>query len=245
MTVSTAGITPSSTPMASTTTSQTSNSAANGVASFTQNYNTFLTMLTTQLKNQDPLNPMDTSQFTNQLVEFSQVEQQIKTNSQLSTMIASQAASEAIGAQTMVGQTIEYNGNQAALKNGQAEFSYTLPSAASSASIVIEDANGNTVYSESVDPSAGKHTVTWSGQTNSGQQEPDGGLYTIQVLAAGANNNSISAATTAFGTVSGVSVSNNVATFNVSGIQVPMTQLVDVISSSGSSSPSSSSNSSN
>ena len=128
----TTGISPSSTPMA-TTTSQTS-ATGNDALTFTQNYNTFLTMLTTQLQNQDPLNPMDTSQFTNQLVEFSQVEQQLKTNSQLETMVNNQAASEAISALPMVGQMIEYNGNEAVLENGQAGFSYTLPSDASSAS---------------------------------------------------------------------------------------------------------------
>lgn len=239
---SSAGITPSSTPMA-TTTSQTS-ATGNDALTFTQNYNTFLTMLTTQLKNQDPLNPMDTSQFTNQLVEFSQVEQQLKTNSQLATMIGNQASSQAMSALPMIGQMIEYNGNEAVLENGQAGFSYTLPSDASTASIIIEDSNGNPVYSESVDTSAGKHDLTWNGQTSSGQQEPDGGTYTIQVLAADANGNSITASTTAVGIVSSVSVSNNTAVFNVSGLQVPMNQLVDVITAASDSNSNSNSNSS-
>ena len=111
-----------------TSTSGSSSTDASGVPDFTSNFNTFLTLLTTQLKNQDPLSPMDTDQFTNQLVMFSQVEQQIKTNSQLGTLISDGASSEAISALPMVGRTIEYNGNQAILQNGQASFSYTLPS---------------------------------------------------------------------------------------------------------------------
>jgi flagellar basal-body rod modification protein FlgD len=209
---------------------------ANGALSFTQNFSTFLTLLTTQLKNQDPLNPMDSSQFTNQLVEFSEVEQQIKTNSQLSTMISNQTASEAIAALPMVGETIQYNGNQAALESGSATFSYTLPSNAASTNLIVQDASGNTVYSATGKTAAGTYAFTWNGQNNGGQQQPDGGIYTLSVQSVDANNNPITATTTAVGTVTGVNVQNNVATFNVSGVEVPMNQLVNIIGSSSSSS---------
>ncbi len=215
------------------------NGTTNGVLNFTQNFNTFLTLLTTQLQNQDPLNPIDSDQFTQQLVEFSQVEQQIKTNSQLTTMINNQAGSEAISAQSMVGQTIQYTGTQAALENGQAAFSYTLPSNAAAVSVSIQDSNGNTVYSGTGQTAAGTYNFTWNGQNNAGQQQPNGGIYTINVQAVDANNNPITATTTASGVVTGVSVANNVATFNVSGVQVPMTQLVSIVSSSSSSAPTS------
>ncbi len=209
---------------------------ANGALSFTQNFNTFLTLLTTQLKNQDPLNPMDTNQFTQQLVEFSEVEQQIKTNSQLSTMISNQTASETIAALPMVGQEIQYNGNQAALENGQATFSYTLPSSAASTSLIVQDASGNTVYSTTGQTAAGTYAFNWNGQNNAGQQQPDGGIYTLSVQAQDSNNQPVTATTTAVGTVTGVNVNNNVATFNVSGVEVPMNQLVNIIGSSSSSS---------
>jgi flagellar basal-body rod modification protein FlgD len=225
------------TPVSATTPAPTSSSAngsnPTGVLGFTQNFNTFLTLLTTQLKNQNPLSPLDTNQFTQQLVMFSQVEQQIQTNSQLSTLIAGQAASEAVGALPMVGRSIEYSGNQAVLQNGQATYSYTLPSGgAASASITIQDSGGHTVFQTTADPSAGKHSFVWNGQTTAGAQLPDGGTYTIQVSAAAADNSSVTATTTAIGTVTGVSVSNNVATFDVSGVEVPMNQLVSVITNS-------------
>jgi flagellar basal-body rod modification protein FlgD len=226
---------PSSTAAAAPpATSPSANGTTNGILNFTQNFQTFLTLLTTQLQNQDPLNPIDSDQFTQQLVEFSQVEQQIKTNSQLTTMIDNQAGSEAIAAQSMVGQTIQYNGSQSLLQNGQADFTYTLPSNAASTGITITDANGNTVYTAAGQTTAGTYNFTWNGQTNNGQQEPNGGIYTIQVQAVDANNNPITTTTTATGVVTGVSVNNNVATFNVSGVQVPMTQLIGIVGSSSS-----------
>jgi flagellar basal-body rod modification protein FlgD len=214
-------------------TSSTANGAdPTGALNFTQNFDTFLTLLTTQLKNQDPLSPMNTDQFTQQLVMFSEVEQQIKTNSQLSTMISAQTSGEAIAALPMIGRTIEYTGDQTVLQNGAAGFSYTLPTDAAAATIAIHDANGATVFSKTVDPTAGKHAFIWNGQTSGGVQLPDGGTFKLTVQAVDAKNTPIAATTTAVGAVSGVSVNNNVATFNVSGVQVPMNQLVNVINGS-------------
>jgi flagellar basal-body rod modification protein FlgD len=220
-----------------TTTGGANGTDPTGTLTFTQNFNTFLTLLTTQLKNQDPLSPMNTDQFTQQLVMFSEVEQQIKTNSQLGTLISNGSSAEAISALPMVGRSIEYNGNQAILQNGQASFSYTLPTTAAAATVGIEDASGNTIFLQKADPSAGRHTFTWNGQTLGGQQMPDGGTYKVVVQATDANNQPITATTTATGTVTGVSVNHNVATFDVSGIQVPMSQLVTLVSGTASSNP--------
>src|SRR5580704_9288521 len=120
----------------------TSASATSGVPAFTSNFNTFLTMLTTQLQHQDPLSPLDTSQFTQQLVSFSEVEQQINTNKNLQQLIQIQNTNQASAATPLVGQTIEYSSATAPLASGQAGFSYTLPSAASSVNLSVKDANG-------------------------------------------------------------------------------------------------------
>jgi len=225
-------ISPATAAPATTTTPTASGTDSTGTLDFTQNFDTFLTLLTTQLKNQDPLSPLDTNQFTQQLVMFSQVEQQIKTNSELSTLVGNSSSSEAISATPMVGRTIEYSGNQAALENGAAAFSYTLPSNAASAVVSIRDAGGNTVFSSAADPTAGRHDIVWNGQTNSGTQLPDGGIYAIEVQAADTKNAAITATTTATGAVTGVSVNNNVATFDVSGVQVPMSQLLTILAGS-------------
>jgi len=221
-------------PTAPLGTSTTANGTdPTGVLNFTQNFDTFLTLLTTQLKNQDPLAPTDTNQFTQELVSFSQVEQQIKTNSQLATLLNNEASAETISALPSIGRTIEYQSNQGALQNGSATFSYTLPSTAAKATINILDSTGNIVASAQGDPSAGKHSFTWNGQNASGLQLADG-IYTLQVLAVDAKNQPITATTTATGTIDNVSVVNNAPTFDVSGVSVPFSQLVKFVTGSNS-----------
>jgi flagellar basal-body rod modification protein FlgD len=213
---------------APTSTGSTSSGDASLLGS---NLNTFLTLLTTQLKNQDPTSPMDTNQFTQQLVQFSAVEQQINTNNNLKTLISLQTSSEAISALPMVGKTIQYSESTAPLSNGQASFTYTLPTDAAAANLLVEDANGQIVYQTTAATSAGSHSFLWNGQNVAGTTSPNG-AYSLAVVAADASGKAISATVTATGTVDGVSVDNNVPTFDVAGIKVPMSDLLTVQPSS-------------
>jgi flagellar basal-body rod modification protein FlgD len=218
---------------AATTASTSSGSTSSGTTSaldFTSNFNTFLTLLTTQIQNQDPLSPMDSNTFTQQLVSFSEVEQQIDTNNNLQSLIQLQTANETISSLPLVGQQIEYNGSTAPLENGQASFAYTLPSAAANTELVVEDAQGDIIYNTTGSTSAGTTNFVWNGQNNAGQQMPDGGAYTLQVISNDASKNSITATIQSIGTVSNVSVNNGQATFDVDGVSVPMSQLVTVVS---------------
>jgi flagellar basal-body rod modification protein FlgD len=209
-------------------TSGGTSTGSNSALSFTQNFNTFLTLLTTQLQNQDPLSPMDSNTFTQQLVEFSEVEQQINTNNNLQSLISLQSAGETISSIPLVGDQIQYNSATAPLQNGQASFSYTLPSATSSTELVVTDSNGNVLYNTTGSTSAGTSSFVWNGETNSGQQMPNGGNYTLQVVATGANDSTVSATIQSIGTVNSVAVSGGQPTFNVNGISVPMSELVTV-----------------
>jgi flagellar basal-body rod modification protein FlgD len=202
-------------------------STANATAGLTQNFNTFLTLLTTQLQNQDPLSPMDTNQFTQQLVSFSEVEQQINTNSNLQQLIALQGASESISALPLVGQNIEYNSATAPLSNGQANFIYSLPSSAASTALTVVNASGKVVYTQPGDTSTGTHLFAWKGQTNTGVQLPDGN-YTLQIQAVGAAGGAISPTIASIGMVQAVGVENGTATFTVNGMAVPLSKLVTV-----------------
>ena len=141
-----------------TATSIASSSA--GTASATTqvagNMKEFLGLLTTQLKNQDPMNPMDSTQFTQQLVEYSQVEQQINTNSKLDTLNQlglNQSLSLALG---YVGKDINYTSADLSFDGtDKVNISYNLPSVATNAVASIRDANGNVVYTQPVSTTAG------------------------------------------------------------------------------------------
>jgi flagellar basal-body rod modification protein FlgD len=212
---------PSSTP------ANPASSTANATAGLTQNFNTFLTLLTTQLQNQDPLSPMDTNQFTQQLVSFSEVEQQINTNSNLQQLIALQGAGESISALPLVGQNIEYNSATAPLSNRQANFVYSLPSTTASTALTVVNAGGKVVYTQPGETSAGAHSFAWNGKTNAGVQLPDGN-YTLQIQAVGAAGGAIAPSIASIGTVQAVGVENGVATFTVNGMAVPLSKLVTV-----------------
>lgn len=214
-------------PNTASTGTGSTGSTTSGTLAFTSNFNTFLTLLTTQLQNQDPLSPMDTNAFTQQLVSFSEVEQQINTNSNLQQLIQLQNANETISALPLVGQSIEYSSATAPLQNGQASFVYSLPSAAAQTSLVVENSSGNIVYSTTGATSMGSHSFVWNGTNNSGQEMPSG-PYTLKVVASDSTNDAITATVQSIGTVSSVSVSSGQATFSVDGIAVPLSELVTV-----------------
>ncbi|SRR5579862_126571 len=221
-------------------TTPSSSSSNNGVPDFTSNFDTFLTMLTTQLKNQDPLSPVDTSQFTQQLVSFSEVEQQINTNKNLQQLLNLQTTDQAIAAAPLVGDTIKFNSPTTTLAGGKAYFNYSLPSNSASTTIQVADASGNVVYAATGNTAAGAHDFAWNGQTSGGVQLPDGGQYTLSVVAKDANNNPITATVTAYGAVDGVDITNtstnssstaganSQANLDIGGMSVPLTELMAV-----------------
>jgi flagellar basal-body rod modification protein FlgD len=104
------------------------------------NFTTFLQLLTTQLKNQDPLSPMDTNQFTQQLVEFASVEQQMKSNSFLTTLVSLEQAAQSTSALALVGATV-VDGSTTQLSNGKANWSLNVTKPAT-ATVTIKDVTG-------------------------------------------------------------------------------------------------------
>lgn len=214
-------------PSSPTTGSNSTGTNSDGTLAFTQNFTTFLTLLTTQLQNQDPLSPMDSTAFTQQLVSFSEVEQQINTNNNLQQLIQLQNAQSTISSLPLVGDSIEYNAATAPLENGQASYDYSLPSNAAQTELVVEDASGNVVYATTGSTSAGSHSFTWNGESASGQQMPAGN-YTLSVIAKDSSGNTINATVQSIGTVTSVGVSNGTTNFDVNGITVPISELVTV-----------------
>ncbi len=153
----------------------TNNATTNEVVKDTlaSNFTTFLQLLTTQLKNQNPLDPLDTNQFTQQLVQFAQVEQQLKSNDQLSTLVALQKSVQSTQALGYVGQTVAIDGQTSKLANGKAGWSFNSPKPATGTINILNSA-GATVFTGTYSLNSGIQNFVWDGRDNSGVKQADG-----------------------------------------------------------------------
>lgn len=169
--------------------------------------NRFLTLLTTQLKNQDPLNPMDNAQVTSQLAQISTVNGIEKLNTTLSKLIDGQTTSQALQAASLVGHGVLVEGNAFTLANGTAVGGFELESAADKATITIKDSNGiavRTISMDSVD--AGVHPFAWDGKTDDGTAAANG-EYSFSITAT-QGNNTVKATKLQYGVVNSVAGSS-------------------------------------
>jgi flagellar basal-body rod modification protein FlgD len=179
------------------------------------NFQTFLTLLTTQLKNQNPLDPLDTNQFTSQLVQFAQVEQQLKSNDQLSTLVSLQQTAQNTAALEFVGQTVGVAGATAPLSNGLATWNLNVPKPATGV-ISIASATGQNVYTGTYNMNAGNQPFTWDGKDASGLQWPDGN-YTISVNAQDASGQAVAVPTEIDATVDSADLSQTPPLLSIAG----------------------------
>jgi flagellar basal-body rod modification protein FlgD len=211
----------------SSTTNGASSESKTSSATLSQNLDTFLTLLTTQLKFQDPLEPLDSKDFVAQLVSFSQVEQAIGTNAKLDELLKFETGNRTIGALSYIGKTVEATSSSVSLGGGEAQFSYTLPKAASIARVLITDANGIAVASLPVDTTAGKHTFTWDGKNGQGQSMTDG-VYNIVIAARDGDDKTIKASTAVISRVTGIETRDNGLYLNLGPLAVPYGQVISV-----------------
>lgn len=137
--------------------------------SLNQNFDSFLRLLTTQLQYQDPLSPLDTNQFTQQLVQFSGVEQSIKTNTNLETLIASVKSSNLSNAATYLGRTVTADTDTLTVQSGGGgTWEYDLVATAANTKISIFNARGVKVYEADGDVRSGPHQFIWDGKDSAG-----------------------------------------------------------------------------
>ena len=155
-------------------------------------FDDFLLILTAQLQNQDPLDPMDSSEFTNQLVMFSDLEQSIAQNSNLEDLVSLNKGNEAISAVGYIGKTIKADHNEFFVDgDGSAvELSYTFPEEGASGLLTIYDPDGKLVYQQAPILDQGEHDLTWNPQNADGANWP-AGVYRFQVDAVNANDQPI------------------------------------------------------
>ena len=199
--------TPSITAAASSTTSATAATTGIDKNTIAGNFQTFLTLLTTQLKNQNPLEPLDTNQFTQQLVQFAQVEQQLRQNDQLATLISIEKSAQSTTALAFVGSTVAVDGATAALTKGQATWSFAVPKPLS-ATITIRSASGQTAYSGSYTMNPGTQNFAWDGRDAKGVQWPDGN-YTISITGKDASGQAVAIPSEVEGVVDSVDLTKN------------------------------------
>lgn len=190
----------------SSTSSVPENSQSAGAkAKLNEDLNRFLTLLVTQLQNQDPLDPLDATEFTSQLVQFASVEQQIFQNSNLEKLLNLQETNQISQMVDFIGKRVEYFGQELSLEKGNAEFSYVTPSGVVDANVNISNSAGLNVFFAKGDATAGKHTVIWDGVDKNGNQQSDG-KYSVLVSGTDPQGNLVTIEHLMVGSVSGAGV---------------------------------------
>jgi flagellar basal-body rod modification protein FlgD len=204
-----------------------SSSPPDALSQLSSNFGTFLTLLTSQLKNQDPTAPMDSNQFTQQLVQFSQVEQQINTNSNLKTLISQGASQSGTFATSYLGKKVSVTNGNASLSGGQADWSYDLKTAAAATVLTVADANGTVVYSSAGETASGNHSFGWNGTDNNGNKLADG-TYTLNVAAKALDGSAVTSSVASAGTVSQIDMTGGVPQLVIGNMEVSLADIAAI-----------------
>jgi flagellar basal-body rod modification protein FlgD len=217
-------------PVVSGTTALPASSSSSGSLSSTTggtlagNFQTFLTLLTTQLKNQNPLDPLDTNQFTQQLVQFAGVEQQLKTNDQLTSLVTLQQTTQATQALGFVGKTATVDGSTTALASSAATWNLGVKTDAN-VNISITNSTGQTVFSNQYSVKAGENqSFTWDGKSADGTQWPDG-QYKLTATATDTAGNTVPVTTQTQGVVNSVDLSQSPPLLSINGQTYTVSQI--------------------
>ena len=198
------------TSSSATSGSQSGSSALNSLSS---NFGDFLSLLMTQLQNQDPTSPLDTNEFTTELVQFSSVEQQINTNSSLTQLIQLTQAGEMMQASSMTGKQVTVSSDHVPLQNGKGTIQFTAPSS-EMVDIAIYSDSGSKLRETVLQANKGTNTWSWDGKDSSGHSLPDGS-YKVAVAGANADGTTSALTFSVVGTATGVQNQS-------SGIQLQM-----------------------
>jgi flagellar basal-body rod modification protein FlgD len=216
------------TAIATTTNAAATSTINSGLSSIANNYSTFLSLLTTQLKNQDPLSPLDTNQFTSQLTQMTGVQQQLLSN-QLLQQLVNQGGGGVTSAVGLIGKTATAAGNSSMLQNGSASWQYTLPSAASKVTGTVTDSTGAVIWSGPLSGAgAGAQSFTWNGLNQSGQAQTNGALYNLTVSATNAAGQSLAVGNSLSGAVTAIQEVGGQTLVTVGGQQIPLSSVTGV-----------------
>ena len=212
---------------AGTSPSQAVQTAGTAISTLAGNFDTFLKLLMTQLQNQDPTNPLDTTQFTSQLVQFASVEQQITTNRHLNQLIALTQGEQLLQASSVVGKRVALQADHIPLQNGTAELTFTVP-AAQPVAISIYTDTGIKVREAVLSASTGFNRWVWDGTSHLGTKVPDGS-YRLAVMGANADGTTGPVNFAVLGTATGIVRQNNAVQLQVGTQTVDFTSVQQVL----------------
>lgn len=194
--------------------------ADQGGVNLAKNFDEFLKLLTTQLQFQDPLDPLDSNEFTNQLVSFSQVEQSISTNKNLENLISQTKTAALSNAVGYLGTDVTIETDQAGVRNGIAKWQYNLQSSAEETTLTIQDTTGRVIFTGPGENSAGTHNFVW----NAPQNTPDG-IYKLTISAKTVNGSDVQTAVFSKGTVERIETRDGEVNLSVNGILTPVSNI--------------------
>jgi flagellar basal-body rod modification protein FlgD len=191
-------------------------------------FDNFLKLLTTQLRHQDPTNPMDSKEFTNQLVSFSQLEQQIQTNQNLGNLLQTNQASAVNAATNFIRRSVNYEGDKFSYEGEPTlDFSYLIKETALESRISILNEAGQVVFSTAGSPAAGEHAFAWDGKDSNGQPVPNG-IYTFQVGARGTEDRAIQTSALVPARINGIEVVDGTVYLSANNLLIGIDSVLSV-----------------
>lgn len=218
-------VTDTASASASSGTSGTTSKTAAASTSLLADYNLFLKLLTTQMTNQDPLDPMNTSEYTQQLVQYSQVEQSIQQTGKLDDILGQLLSQQMAQASSYIGREARFDSAVAGLGDNPAKWTYYVNGTPSTVTATIKDALGGTVATVTLDPSETQGTYKWDGTQTDGTKAA-AGAYTLSINAQAANGSTLPTTINSVGVVDDVVTDGTSIMLGVNGIRLSATGLV-------------------
>ncbi len=206
-----------------------SSAAATAQRKTTLTQDDFMNLFITQLKYQDPLQPLDNNQMATQMAQFNTVDALAKMNDTLNQMMTNQASLNNLQAGSLIGKKIEAKGNSLSIQQGVVSDGAYQLAQPGNANIQIFDSNGNLV--RQIAPGykdTSLQRIGWNGKNQQGMTLPDG-TYTFRVLAADQKGQAVTATTYRVGTVDGVSFENGTAYFQMGGNKVSFSDILAIL----------------
>lgn len=207
------------------------NTAANrinaGSGMLASNFETFLTLLTTQLRNQDPLSPVDSNEFTAQLTQMAGVEQQLLTNDLLKGLLEAQGGAGLSGAANYIGREATAAWSATKFTEGEATWSYELAASAGTATLQVLDSKGKVVWEgPAPDKTEGLHDFTWDGTSTTGAPGVEDGVYTLKITAKTAGGQDLDSQVLTRGRITGVEMYDGQPYLTVGNSILPLSSVI-------------------